>query len=265
VTILWGKLKDNWESTAVQEGESPSSNHAPFSQQRGDVEYLAFREGPDMNTNAPTTDQTIYTSLTGLPLSLKFDWPFHQSTSGADFWVLHAHVRLEGSGLVAPVAVNMSATVREVFSSLEPTDTEGPIINAIRKEVDRRQLEFVKSGKLVPLQFSSRHYDFKRNQWAFGKAEDATIRTFLERKIYWQTKLRGGEVWLGDATEAQYLQTTTDHLAEVASQMAGAGLITLARRYATAQPSLMARGEEFEAARRAAVEELEQKHAFERG
>ena len=165
--------------------------------------------------------ETVYVTLSGLPLAMKFDWPFHQSTSGADFFVLHAHVRLEGSGgLTAPVAVNMSATVREVFASLEPKNTEAPIINAIRKVVARRRLECVKSGKLVPLQFSSRHYDFKRNQWAFGKAEDATIQTFLERKIYWQTKLRGGEVWLGDATEAQYLQTTTDHLAEIPNGMA---------------------------------------------
>ena len=267
MTVLWGKLKDKWESTAVLEGAGHSRHYASFSEQRGDVEYLAFREGPDMSTNAlpDPAAQPVYVSLTGLPLTMKFDWPFHHSTSGADFWVLHAHVRLEGSGLVAPVAVNMSATVREVFSSLAPKDTEGPIINAIRKEVDRRQLEFVKSGKLVPLQFSSRHYDFKRNQWAFGKADDATIRKFLERKIYWQTKLRGGDVWLGDATEAQYLQTTTDHLAEIANQMAGEGLITLARRYATALPALMARAEEFESARQAAVAELENKHAFERG
>ena len=115
------------------------------------------------------------------------------------------------------------------------------MINAIRKEVDRRQLEFVKSGKLVPLQFSSRHYDFKRNQWAFGKADDATIRKFLERKIYWQTKLRGGDVWLGDATEAEYLQTTADHLAEIANRMAAEGFIKLERRYATALQPLMAR------------------------
>jgi hypothetical protein len=159
----------------------------------------------------------------------------------------------------------MSATVREVFPSLEAKDTEGPVINAIRKEVDRRQLEFVKSGKLVPLQFSSRHYDFKRGQWAFGKADDAAIRRFLERKMYWQTKLHGADVWLGDATEAQYLQTTTDHLAEIGNQMAGEGLITLARRYATALPALMTQGEEFESEMRAGVEELEKKHAFERG
>jgi len=267
VTVVWGKLKDKWDNAAVEPADQPIGNDAASCEQRGDVECLASGRRSDMSTHASNdaSAETVYVTLTGLPLAMKFDWPFHQSTSGADFFVLHAHVRLEGSGgLTAPVAVNMSATVREVFASLESKNTEAPIINAIRKEVDRRQLEFVKSGKLVPLQFSSRHYDFKRNQWAFGKAEDATIRTFLERKIYWQTKLHDGEVWLGDATEAQYLQTTTDHLAEVANQRATAGLITLARRYATALPALMARDEEFEGARRAALEELEKKHAFER-
>ena len=69
--------------------------------------------------------------------------------SGADFWVLHGDIRLENSeGLHAPVAVNLSATVREVVASLEPEDVEAPVINALRKEVDHRQIEFVKSGKL---------------------------------------------------------------------------------------------------------------------
>jgi hypothetical protein len=99
----------------------------------------------------------------------------------------------------------------------------------------------------------------------FGKASDETIALFLERKIYWQTKLVGGDVWLGDATEAQYLQSTTDHLVEIAIQLAGRELIKLARRYATAEPALMARAEEFESAAEAALAELEKKHAFERG
>jgi len=271
LTILWGKLKNKWnDAEKVESSQGPPGYGAASGGQRGNVEYLASGEKPDMSgenaRDVAGAAENIYLTLTGLPLTLKFDWPFHHSTSGADFWVLHAHVRVEGSeGLSALVAVNMSATVREVFPSLEPKDTEGPVINAVRKEVDRRQLEFVKSAKLVPLQFSSRHYDFKRNQWAFGKAEDATIRTFLERKIYWQTKLRGGDVWLGDAAEAQYLQSTTDHLAEIANGMAGAGLIKLERRYATAQPALMARAEEFESAMRGAMVELEKKHAFERG
>jgi hypothetical protein len=220
-------------------------------------------QGVDKGAPAP---KTVYTTLTGLPLTIELEWPFHRSTSGADFWVLHAMVKLEASeGLRAPVAVNLSATVYEVLPSLEPKDTQGPIINAVRKEVDRRQLEFVKSGKLVPLQFSSRHYDFKRNQWAFGKASEETIRTFLERKIYWQTKLVGGEVWLGDETEVQYLETSSQHLAELASQMAAQGLIKLERRYVTALPGLMQRAEDFESAMRTAVAELEKKHAFERG
>jgi len=208
----------------------------------------------------------IYVTLAGLPLSMEIEWPFRKSTAGADFWFVHADIRLEGSeGLHAPVAVNLSATVREVVRSLEPNDLEAPVINALRKDVDNRQLEFVKSGKLVPVNFSSRHWDFKRNQWAFGKAADETIAALLERKIYWQTKLGASEVWVSDATDAMYLQTTEDHLAEVANGLAGRGLIKLERRYATALPAMMAQGTQYEMVRASALGELERKHAFERG
>ncbi|MGB7130497.1 MAG: hypothetical protein WBD59_06805, partial [Candidatus Sulfotelmatobacter sp.] len=89
--------------------------------------------------------KTIWVTQTGLPLTMDFEWPFHRSTSGADFWVLHADIRVEGSdGLHALVAVNLSATVREVLPSLEPKDAEAPVVNALRKEVDRKQIEFVK-------------------------------------------------------------------------------------------------------------------------
>ena len=272
VTLAWGKQKDKWPNLVeepVEAAAGDASSRVP-EKLSGEVECLLSEKGPGMSSqgagNGARERATIYTTLTGLPLTIELEWPFHRSTSGADFWVLHGNVRLEGSeGLHAPVAVNMSATVREVFPSLEPKDTQGPIINAVRKEVDRRQLEFVKSGKLVPVHFSSRYYDFKRNQWAFGKASDETTLSFLERKIYWQTKLVGGDVWIGDETEAQYLQTTPDHLAELANRMASQGLIKLERRYATALPDLMGRAEQIESAKRAAVGELEKKHAFERG
>src|SRR5271165_3399913 len=178
----------------------------------------------------------IWVTLKGLPLTIRLEWPFHPSTSGADFFVLHGDIRLEGSeGLHAPVAVNLSQTVREVMPSLEPKDAEAPVINALRKEVDRRQIEFLKSGKLLPVSFSSRHYVFKRQQWVFGKASDEVMAEFVERKVYWETKLgtsksppldsaqgmllakdaRNGapgsedatRVWIGDPAEAQYLQT----------------------------------------------------------
>jgi len=210
--------------------------------------------------------KTIYVTQSGLPLSVKFEWPFHASTSGADFHVLHTEITLENSaGLRALVAVNLSATVREILPSLEPEDVEGLVINALRKHVDRKQIEFAKSAKLVPLPFSSRHYDFRHNRWIFGKASDEEIARLIERKVYWQTRIVGGDVWLGDATEALYLQSSTDHLVEVAAGLMKAGLLTMARRYGTAQPALMGQKDRFESEAAIALKELEEKHAFERG
>jgi hypothetical protein len=229
----------------------------------------------------------IWVTLTGLPLEIALEWPFHQSGSGADFWVLHGDLRIVGTELHALVSVNLSQTVREVLPSLEQKDAEAPVINALRKEVDRRQIEFAKSGKLLPVAFSSRHYDFKRGKWVFGKASDEVIAEFVERKVYWETKStippphsereKGGatasvvndiapRVWIGDPAEAQYLETTPAHLIEIAGRLvAGNGLVRMEGEFAEATPALMGQAERFEAAARTALEELEKKHAFERG
>ena len=159
----------------------------------------------------------------------------------------------------------MSETVREVMPSLEPKDAEAPVINALRREIDQRQLEFMKSGKLVPVHFSSRHYDFKRSKWVFGKATDDEMVKFIERKVYWQTRLVGGTVWVGDPAEAMYVETTVEHVLEVARKLAKQGIMTLEDERASANPSLMAQAERFEGEMRAALLELEKKHAFERG
>jgi hypothetical protein len=218
--------------------------------------------------------KTIWVTQTGLPLTMDFEWPFHRSTSGADFWVLHADIRVEGSdGLHAIVAVNLSATVREVLPSLDPKDAEAPVVNALRKEVDRKQIEFVKQGKLLPVAFSSRHYDFKRQKWNFGRAGDEEIATFLERKVYWQTKMKSGSadaagkrVWIGDPTEAQYLETSPGHLVEIAGRLlSGNGLVRMEGEWAEATPGLMGEAEKFESAMRSALEDVEKKRAFERG
>jgi hypothetical protein len=213
-------------------------------------------------------DPKIWVTLSGLPLIFRLEWPFHLSTSGADFWVLHGDIQLAGSdGLHAPVSVNLSQTVREVMPSLEPKDAETPVINALRKEVDRRQIEFLRSGKLLPVPFSSRHYDFKRQQWVFGKASDEAIAGFVERKVYWQTKL-GEEkrVWIGDPADAQYMQTAPAHVLEIAGRLVEAQrLLRIDGEWAEPTESLMNQAERFENTRRAAIEELEKKHAFERG
>jgi len=275
VTIVWGKVGQKWEQVGSNRDSGKSladgkTQRRTFRAKAVNYLGLAEAEHPDMTGEeegiGSNRAQVVYMTMTGLPLTIDIEWPFHKSTSGADFWVLHADIRLESSeGLHAPVAVNLSATVRELLPSLDANDVQGLVINALRKEVDNRQLEFLKSGKLVPVHFSSRHYDFKRNQWMFGKATDEAILALLERKIYWQTKTAGGDVWIGEAADAQYLQTATDHLAQLANQLADRGLIQLARRYATAQPALMERAEQFESAARTALAELEKKHAFERG
>jgi hypothetical protein len=208
--------------------------------------------------------QRTYVTLGGLPLLIELKYPFHKSGSGADFWVLHGDIQLgNAEGLHAPVAVNLSATVREVLPSLEPYDTEAPVINTLRKEVDRRQLEFVKSGKLVPVQFSSRYYDFKRNKWVFGHASDEEINQLLTRKIFWHTRLVGGNVWVGDPTEALYVESTVARVLEIARGLAESGLITLEAEWASANASLMAQAEKFEADMKSTQAELEKKHAFE--
>jgi hypothetical protein len=206
----------------------------------------------------------VYVTLNGLPLLIDLKYPFHKSGSGADFWVIHGDVRLGNSdGLRAPVAVNVSATVREVLPSLEPADTEGPIINALRKEVDRRQLEFLKSGKLVPVHFSSRYYDFKRNKWMFGRASDENIAQLLTRKVFWHTHIVQGKVWVGDPTEALYVESTVAHVLEIARGIATSGLMTIEGEWASANASLMAQVEKFQAEMKTAQAELEKKHAFE--
>jgi len=220
-----------------------------------------------MNTEPHGKAQSqIYVTLNGLPLSFRFEWPFHKSTSGADFFVLHGNVRLESAeGLRAPVAVNLSATVYEVMPSLEPKDAEGPVINTLRKEVDRRQLEFLKSGKLVPVHSSSRHYDFKRNRWMFGKASDEDMARLLLRKVFWQARQFGTAAWIGDPTEGLYVETSTHHLMEIARDLETTSLIRVEGEFASATSDLMAQAATFESDARAALEELEKKHAFERG
>jgi hypothetical protein len=129
--------------------------------------------------------------------------------------------------------------------------------------VDRRQIEFVKSGKLKPVAFSSRHYDFKRQKWVFGKAGDEVIATFIERKVYWETKMRSNSppsrterekdgapienrVWIGDPTEAQYLESTPAHLIEVAGRLvAGDGLVRMEGEWAEATSGLIGHAERF--------------------
>jgi hypothetical protein len=212
----------------------------------------------------------FYLTIAGLPLTITLKWPFRQSSGGADFFVLHGDIRLENSaGLHAPVAVNLTQTVREALPSLDSQHTEAPVINALRKEVDNRQLEFLKSPKLLPVPFSSRFYDIRRKQWTFQHASDAELSDFIRRKIYWVHKLEidAGEISLLDPVDLLYLGTKPERMMEAARRLASQGLLRLLEgdQRAAATDALLAHSERIEAEMRQAQQELEKKHAFERG
>jgi hypothetical protein len=211
-----------------------------------------------------STTASVFLTLSGLPLSFELQWPFHRSGSGADFYLLHGDVHLEGSdGLHCLVAVQLTLTIKDVLPSLEPADVAPPVINTIRKQVERKQLEFLKSPKRVPIPFSARQYSFKRQQWDFVNAGDEQLAELLRRKVYWSTKRGVDHVWMCDLTDAQYLGSPASRLLKVASHLPQ--WLRLEGEHASATPELMAEGPTIEAVMHAALEELEKKHAFERG
>jgi len=206
-------------------------------------------------------------TLAGLPLTITLEWPFKPSTAGADFLVLHGEIRLEdGRGHHALVAVQMTQTVREVLPSLEPKQTESPAVNTLRKAVDSKELEFVKSPKRLPVPLSSRAYDFKRNRWAFAEASEEAIREFVKRKVYWSTLGRGARderVWLADPVDLEYLNANAGKVLETARSLGG--LLRIEGEFAYATEQLTSQAEAIQAEARQAADELEKKHAFERG
>lgn len=208
--------------------------------------------------------------MAGLPLTITLKWPFRRSSGGADFFVLHGDIRLENTeGLHVPVAVNLTQTVREALPSLDPSETEAPVINALRKEVDNRQLEFLKSPKLLPVAFSTRFYDLRRKQWTFQHASDAELADFIRRKLYWEHKLDASPAssWLADPVDLLYLGATAERMREAARRLAADGMLRLQNGddYAIASDALQAQSQHIEAEMRRAQADLERKHAFERG
>src|SRR5512146_2494995 len=144
----------------------------------------------------------LWMTLSGLPLRITLEWPYKKSVSGADFYVMHATLTLEGSGgLQAATAVQLTLTVAKVLPSLEPGDAESATINTLRKAVDAKELEFMKNPKRVPVAFNTRRWNLKRQRWEFGVADQETVRRFLLRKIYWQTKSGAERVHVADAVD----------------------------------------------------------------
>ena len=208
---------------------------------------------------------STYVTIHGIPVTIELQWPFHHSKSGADFEVLHGQMRLvDGSDLFADVSVHLSQVVKETLPSLDSRDAEPIVINALRKELDRKQLEFSKSGKRQPVPLSTRFMNYKTREWQFSAATDDEIATLLRDRVYWVGyKLGAGRVNASDATEAIYTGASIERLAAVAKNLAAHRLISIDASGASATDTLIAMGSEIEARASAALRELQQKHAYE--
>ena len=78
-------------------------------------------------------------TISGLPLSFEFEWPFHKSASGADFWVLHGTAYLEdGTGLRADFSIHLSQTMSDMLPNTEMSAALPYVINVVRRRSTQR-------------------------------------------------------------------------------------------------------------------------------
>jgi hypothetical protein len=193
-----------------------------------------------------------YHTMLGLPLSFgRFEWPFHESRSGADTSLVHGEVRLEEGGeavLHAKVAVSMTLTFREVVPAPEQPFAEGFIYNAVRKTMDQGQLELVKSGNRQPVPLTTRYYSIKQKKFIFNDTTFEERQQFLAGKVFWLSGILGGgaPVWVEDPRDTQYLDCTLDELRKDIQALVVDGMLQLSGSdFAAATPKLMAREAEF--------------------
>jgi hypothetical protein len=200
-----------------------------------------------------------YVTLAGLPVSFShFGWPFHRSTSGADTYIVHGTLHLEDgtqSPLHTLVSASMTVTFAEIVPAPEQPYAETFIYNAVRKTLDRGQLELLKSGNRQPVPVTTRYYSRWQKKFFFTDTDDQSRMDFLALRIYWLSGVLGGNgpVWIADPRDAQYLNTTSAELSRVAADLSKQGLITLDGEYAAATPALMERAGDYHAKMQAAL------------
>lgn len=171
---------------------------------------------------------------------------------------------VDGSGLHAVVSVSLSQTMRDVMPSLEPMQAAPIVINALRKDVERKQLEFLKSDKRQPVPLSSRFIKFSTKQFVFEHADDTQLREMIERKVFWDAKLDNASSWILDPADVLYAGRTPEEFMTAAIALANDGMIALNGEHATSTSQLLSLSDELEQTTRTALERLQQKHAFER-
>jgi hypothetical protein len=182
-----------------------------------------------------------FVTMSGVPIHVtELKWPFHASTSGSDWLVLHGRANLLGSdeGLHADVAVGMTQTMKDALGSLAEEHAEGLVINAIRKTIDNGQLAFLKSGKLQPAHVTSRFYSFITKRIQFPAQAEDSVREMLKRRVYWLGG-QGASVEIAHPYDCQYVNFSREQMQAIAQQLAGEGWIRLEDDRATTTPALL--------------------------
>jgi hypothetical protein len=199
-----------------------------------------------------------FVTLSGVPILVsELKWPFHPSTSGSDWYVLHGRADLLGSdGLHVEVAVGITQTMKDALGSLEPEHAEGLVINSIRKTIDNGQLAFVKSGKLQPVHVTSRFYSFVTKRIQFPTQSDQAVLGLLKSRVFWigAKSGQGAPISLTHPYDCQYVNLSRERILELAQQLAAHGLINLESEYATATDALLKEEPAFIAAMNKGVE-----------
>ncbi|MDT8066947.1 MAG: hypothetical protein ROO76_02150 [Terriglobia bacterium] len=210
-------------------------------------------------------ERSAYLTLSGLPLTFEFQWPFHKSTSGADFWVLHGVAFLEdGSNLRSDFSIHLTQTMHPMMPGMN-ADTALPyVINVVRRMVDTKDLEFLRSGKRQPIDLSSRFKNFKTGAWHFATTNDDEVRELLRQSAYWiGVKLGRERFSLADETNALYLGMSKENLLRLAKKLESEGWLRLEGEFAIATEKTKSSAAEFEKLEQENLAKLQQKHAFE--
>ncbi len=210
-------------------------------------------------------------TVSGLPLQIELEWPFHPASAGSDWFVLHGTARLDDAGpLHADIAVHLTASIREILPSIDGDQALMATVNTVRKAFDDKQLELLKTGKRQPCTLSSRQYSIKNKHWWFLEATDDQIKAFLKRKVFWLGVVNGnGPVDIQDPVDQAYLGAKDANIAarfkEAATALASEGYITLSTTGDHASPTekLRADSQKMQAEKEAALDALMAKHAFE--
>ena len=200
-----------------------------------------------------------FVTLSGVPIHVsELKWPFHPSTSGADWYVLHGRAELLGSseGLHVEVAVGMTQTMKDALGSLEPENAESLVVNSIRKTIDNGQLAFVKSGKLQPVHVTSRFYSFVTKRIQFPTQTEQDVMEMLKRRVFWlgAKSGKGAPVSVAHPYDCQYVNFSREKMVELAQKLAAQGLLNLESEFATATSALLKEEPAFVAAMQKGVE-----------